>query len=205
MHRVGWWGIGAVSALIVGVMPVGAQVDSTRRDSVRAQVIAPVQVTVTGRAQALPRVPWAVGTQTLRDLRRGQATIGIDEALANIPGVVIANRYNAAVDQRLSIRGAGSRANFGVRGVKVLLDGIPQSLPDGQSQLTNIDLAAIARVEVLRGSASALYGNGSGGVLSFTTDLSAPDPLGVTARLLQGSFGLRKSQLRLSGRGGASL
>ena len=199
------WGIGAVSALLLGGTPAHAQVDSTQRDSVRVQRIAPVAVTVTGRAEALRRVPWAVGTQALRDLRRGQATIGIDEALANIPGVIIANRYNAAVDQRLSIRGAGSRANFGVRGVKVLLDGIPQSLPDGQSQLTNIDLAAIGRVEVLRGSASALYGNGSGGVLSFTTDLSAPDPLGVTARWMQGAFGLRKSQVRVSGRGEATV
>jgi len=198
-------GIGAALALALFAIPLRGQVDSTRRDSLRAQPIAPIEVTVTGRALALPRVPWAVGTQDLRDLRRGQATLGIDEALGNIPGVVISNRYNAAVDQRLSIRGAGSRANFGVRGVKVLLDGIPQSLPDGQSQLTNIDLAAIGRVEVLRGSASALYGNGSGGVLSFTTDLSAPDPLGVTARALQGSFGLQKSQVRLSGRGGATV
>ena len=215
MRRAVRQGVGAVLALITLVVPAEGQLDTTRRtaaprdtvprDTVRAQVIAPMQVTVTGRVQALPRVPWAVGTQALRDLRRGQATIGIDEALANIPGVVIANRYNAAVDQRLSIRGAGSRANFGVRGVKVLLDGIPQSLPDGQSQLTNIDLAAIGRVEVLRGSASALYGNGSGGVLSFTTDRSAPDPLGVTARWLQGSFGLRKSQLRLRGRGDATV
>ncbi|MGA1309506.1 MAG: TonB-dependent receptor family protein [Gemmatimonadaceae bacterium] len=213
MRSGGRRGIGAVIALVGLLLPAStplpaqwsAPIDSTRRDSLRAQVIAPVQVTVTGRAQPLPRLPWAVGTQELRDLRRGQATLGIDEALANIPGVVIANRYNAAVDQRLSIRGAGSRANFGVRGVKVLLDGIPQSLPDGQSQLTNIDLAAIGRVEVLRGSASALYGNGSGGVLSFTTDLSAPDPLGATVRVLQGAFGLRKSQLRLSGRGAATV
>lgn len=58
--------------------------------------------------------------------------------------------------------------------MKVLLDGIPQSLPDGQSQLTNVDLAAIGSVEVLRGSASSLYGNGSGGVIAFTTDLSSP-------------------------------
>ena len=77
-----------------------------------------------------------------------------------------------------------------MRGVKVLLDGVPQSLPDGQSQLTNIDLAAIGRVEVLRGSASSLYGNGSGGVISFTSDLSAPDPIGASTRYLRGSFGL---------------
>src|SRR5690606_26558946 len=130
---------------------------------------------------------------------------GIDEALANIPGVVVANRYNFALDQRVSIRGAGSRANFGLRGVKVLLDGIPQSLPDGQSQLTNVDLAAVGSVEVLRGSASSLYGNGSGGVIAFTTDLSAPTPLGLTLRHTAGSFGLQKSQVRVAGRAGGTL
>ncbi|MFM9014672.1 MAG: hypothetical protein ACKORK_14175, partial [Gemmatimonadota bacterium] len=107
MQRAVRHGVGAVLALITLVAPAEGQLDTTRRttaprvtvprdtvprDSVRAQVIAPMQVTVTGRVQALPRVPWAVGTQELRDLRRGQATIGIDEALANIPGVVIANR-----------------------------------------------------------------------------------------------------------------
>ena len=76
----------------------------------------------------------------------------LDEALADVPGVYVANRYNFSVDQRLSVRGAGARANFGVRGVRVLLDGVPQTLPDGQSQLTNVDLANLERVEVLRGN-----------------------------------------------------
>jgi iron complex outermembrane receptor protein len=156
-------------------------------------------------ASTADRLPWALGAQSTEQVRRAQATLGIDEALANIPGVVVSNRYNYALDQRLSIRGSGARANFGLRGVKVLLDGIPQSLPDGQSQLTNIDLGAVSRVEVLRGSASSLYGNGSGGVLSFTTDLSAPDPLGATIRQTSGSFGLQKTQVRLAGRRGASI
>lgn len=179
--------------------------DSSGRDSLAAQRLATQQVTVTRVSTEADRLPWALGAQDARALRRGQATVGIDEALANIPGVVVANRYNYALDQRLSIRGAGSRANFGLRGVKVLLDGVPQSLPDGQSQLTNVDLAAIGRVEVLRGSASSLYGNGSGGVLSFTTDLTAPDRLGASVRTMLGSFGLAKTQLRTSGRTGRAV
>ncbi len=179
--------------------------DSAAADSVRAQRLAAMRVSVTRGEATLDKVPWAVGTQRVEQIRRGQATVGIDEALANIPGVVVANRYNFALDQRVSIRGAGSRANFGLRGVKVLLDGIPQSLPDGQSQLTNVDLGAISAVEVLRGSASSLYGNGSGGVIAFTTDLSAPDPLGFTLRQTSGSFGLNKTQARLSGRAGNTL
>ena len=182
--------------------PDSTRADSTRADSARAQALGAVRVEVTRGDNALDRIAWAIGMQSTEQIRRAQATVGIDEALANIPGVVVANRYNFALDQRVSIRGAGSRANFGLRGVKVLLDGVPQSLPDGQSQLTNVDLAAIAKVEVLRGSASSLYGNGSGGVLSFTTDLSAPHPLNLTMRQTSGSFGLQKTQARVSGRAG---
>lgn len=181
------------------------QPDSIRADSARAQRLGTVRVEVARSATDLDRIAWAVGAQTAGDIQRGQATLGIDEALANIPGVVVSNRYNYAVDQRLSIRGAGSRANFGLRGVKVLLDGVPQSLPDGQSQLTNLDLAAIGRIEVLRGSASSLYGNGSGGVISFLTDMRAPDRLGISTRFTGGSFGTAKSQARLSGRHGATV
>jgi iron complex outermembrane receptor protein len=186
---------------------VGAQtpVDSTRRDTSATRLPSVrVEVTRSGPA-ASDRLPWAVGMQSTEQVRRAQPTLGIDEALANIPGVVVSNRYNYALDQRLSIRGAGARANFGLRGVKVLLDGVPQSLPDGQSQLTNIDLGAISRVEVLRGSASSLYGNGSGGVISFTTDLSVPHALAATVRQTSGSFGLQKTQVRLAGRNGSSV
>ncbi len=184
--------------------PVAAQgsaADSVvRADSARR--VSAVRVTVTRGNAPADVAPWAVGVVTKEQLREGRATLGVDEALAGIPGVVVSNRYNYSVDQRLSIRGAGARANFGMRGVKVLLDGVPQSLPDGQSQLTNIDLGDIARVEVLRGSASSLYGNGSGGVIAFTTDLSAPDPFATTLRTTTGSFGLRKWQSRTAGRVG---
>jgi len=199
----------ALLALVPSARPAAAQgtppADSAAADSARAQALATVRVDVTRGEGALDRITWAVGSQSTRDLRRGQPTLGIDEALNNIPGVLVSNRYNYAQDQRLSIRGAGSRANFGLRGIKVLLDGIPQSLPDGQSQLTNIDLAAIGRVEVLRGSASSLYGNGSGGVLSFETDLTAPERLGATMRAMGGAFGTAKTFARVSGRAGASV
>ena len=149
----------------------GARPDSVA-DSARA--LGQVRVTVTrDGGTTLQRAPWAVAVQDTRAIRGPQATLGIDEALNNVPGVMVANRYNYSVDQRVSIRGAGARANFGIRGVKVLVDGVPQSLPDGQNQLTNVDLASVSRVEVLRGSASSLYGNGSGGVIAFETDRSA--------------------------------
>jgi outer membrane receptor protein involved in Fe transport/serine/threonine protein kinase len=178
--------------------------DSARagRDSA-AQRLAGVRVSVTRAEETAQRAPWAVGVQDKSDIQLGQATLGIDEALNDIPGVYVANRYNYSLDQRLSIRGAGSRANFGVRGVKVLIDGVPQSLPDGQNQLNNLELGDVSRVEVLRGSASSLYGNGSGGVISFTTDMSAPDPLDQSLRVEGGSFGTTKWLSRTSGRAGS--
>jgi iron complex outermembrane receptor protein len=141
------------------------------------------------------------------DLVRGQPTLGIDEALNNLPGVVVANRYNFSLDQRISIRGFGSRSNFGVRGLKVLVDGVPQTLPDGQSQLTNVDFADLERAEVLRGASSSLYGNASGGVISFQTERAAPGPFAQRVRI-QGGDGKRpgdgfyKWQSWTSGRSG---
>ena len=188
----------------LGAAPLHAQIP-TPRDTAQvdtAGVLLPeLTVTVTRTAEPLSRVPAAVGVLGRTELRRGQATLGIDEALNNIPGVYVANRYNFSLDQRLSIRGFGSRANFGTRGVKILLDGIPQTLPDGQSQLTNLELANIGRVEVLRGSSSSLYGNASGGVIAFQTEPPGAEPFGQTIRVEGGSFGLLKVQSRTSGRG----
>ena len=157
----------ALSVLLAG--PATAQVptatDSARTDSAKATKLPEISVTVTRSAEPLDRVPYAVGVLGRGDLQRGQPTIGLDEALSNLPGVVVANRYNFSLDQRISIRGAGSRSNFGVRGIKILLDGVPQTLPDGQSQLTNVEFGNIGRAEVLRGASSSLYGNASGGVV----------------------------------------
>jgi iron complex outermembrane receptor protein len=133
-----------------------------------------------------------VGVVDRAEIQRGQQTVGLDEALNNLPGVVVANRYNFSLDQRISIRGAGSRSNFGVRGLKVLLDGVPQTLPDGQSQLTNIDFANIDKAEVLRGASSSLYGNASGGVVAFSSEPAAPGPFAQRVRI-QGGTGQRDS------------
>ena len=180
-----------------------ARPDSTRPDSLRpAQQLQELEVTVTRSAEPMSRVPAAVSVVGQRDLRRGQPTIGLDEALNNVPGVYVANRYNFSLDQRLSIRGFGSRANFGTRGVKILLDGVPQTLPDGQSQLTNVEFGALERIEVLRGAASSMYGNASGGVISLQSEAADPGPFSQYARVEGGSFGLFKWQTRTSGRRG---
>lgn len=201
----------ALSSAVV-VAAAGAQEpvrpDTTVRDSAQVRELPELNVTVTRSAEPLQKVPYAVGTLNRGDLQRGQQTLGIDEALNNLPGVVVSNRYNFSLDQRISIRGFGSRSNFGVRGLKILLDGVPQTLPDGQSQLTNIDFATIDRAEVLRGASSSLYGNASGGVISFQTQQAAPGPFAQSVRV-QGGSGERdgddfyKWQTWTSGRSGS--
>lgn len=93
----------------------------------------------------------------------------LSEYLNYVPGVFIMNSNNYAQDERISIRGFGSRANFGVRGIKIYVDGLPETFVDGQSQLDNINLEIINQIEVLRGVNSSLYGNSSGGIISIST------------------------------------
>jgi len=169
------------------VAQVPVRPDTVVRDSSRAARLPEIEVTVTRTPEPLARVPYAVGVLDRKAIQRGQQTTGIDEALSNIPGVVVSNRYNFSLDQRISIRGFGSRSNFGVRGLKILLDGIPQTLPDGQSQLTNIDFADIDRAEVLKGASSSLYGNASGGVIALQTEGAAPEPFAQRVRVQAGS------------------
>ncbi|HUF36206.1 MAG TPA: TonB-dependent receptor [Gemmatimonadales bacterium] len=184
----------SLTILLIAAVPALAQVpagtDTTRRDSLRVTRLPEIDVTVTRTAEPLTRVPFAVSVLDRDALQRGQQTVGIDEALNSIPGVVVANRYNFSLDQRISIRGFGSRSNFGVRGLKIVLDGIPQTLPDGQSQLTNVDFADVARAEVLRGASSSLYGNASGGVIAFQTERAAQAPFAQRVRV-QGGSGAR--------------
>ena len=166
---------------------VAAPGDTAGRDTSRVAELPEIEVTVTRTPAPLRRVPYAVGVLDRTALQRGQPTVGLDEALNNIPGVVVANRYNFSLDQRISIRGFGARSNFGVRGVKILLDGIPQTLPDGQSQLSNVEFADLARAEVLRGASSSLYGNASGGVVAFQTEPAAQAPFAQRVRVQAGS------------------
>jgi iron complex outermembrane recepter protein len=164
--------------------------DTTARpaDSLKVYTLPPAVVSVTRANPPINRIPQAVQLVDKQDISRARPTWGLDEALVTVPGVYAANRYNFSLDQRISIRGFGARAAFAVRGVKVLVDGIPQTLPDGQGQLTNLELGDADRIEVLRGSASALFGNASGGVISIWTDPTAPQNIRQDVRVLFGTF-----------------
>lgn len=176
--------------------------DTARADTTRAARLAEVTVTVSRTPESLARITAAASVVTRDRIGGARATLGLDEALNGVPGVYVANRYNFSLDQRVTIRGFGSRAPFGTRGVKILLDGIPQTTPDGQSQFTNVELGAVDRIEVLRGSASALYGNAAGGVITLASAIPATDGTSAGARVETGSFGLLKWQTGFMARRG---
>jgi iron complex outermembrane recepter protein len=128
-------------------------------------------VVITGsvKDRVVGDAPYAISVVDRDELRSGGALVNLSEALARVPGLVVANRSNYAQDLQISSRGFGARAGFGVRGIRLLSDGIPASGPDGQGQVSQFDLAGAERVEVLRGPFSVLYGNSSGGVISLIT------------------------------------
>src|SRR5262249_26331652 len=130
-------------------------------------------VTVLRTTMDQSRAPYAVGVATRDQIQRGKPGFALDEALSGIPGVQVDNRFNYALGERISVRGFGRGSQFGVRGVRVLLDGIPMTLADGQTSLSNVDVSQLARAEVLRGPASAMYGNASGGVIQLQSDAAS--------------------------------
>ena len=161
---------------------------TTRADTLKVYTLPPAVVSVTRANPRINRIPQAVELLEKIDISRAKPTWGLDEALTTVPGVYAANRYNFSLDQRISIRGFGARSAFAVRGIKVIVDGIPQTLPDGQGQLTNLELGAADRMEVLRGSSSALFGNASGGVISIWTDPTPPQSVRQDVRVTCGTF-----------------
>jgi len=166
-----------------------------------AIVIEPVMVRVL-RSAIGAESPVSVSVVAGRELTRGAAGAFLEEALRAVPGVQIQNRFNFAVGERVAVRGFGPRAQFGVRGVRILVDGIPATLPDGQATIDHLDLAALGRVEVLRGPSSALYGNAAGGVIHFRTLDPALAASSVSLGTTSGSHGLLTLNGALSGRSG---
>jgi iron complex outermembrane receptor protein len=148
--------------------------------------------------RSLEQVPAAVTVVDEDDIQLGRQQLALDEALSQVPGLFMQNRYNFAQDLRLSIRGFGARAQFGIRGIKVLVDGIPETLPDGQGSVDSIDLGATSQIEVIRGPSSSLYGNASGGVISLTSEGGGSEPY-AQVRVSAGRYGFEKTQIKTGG------
>lgn len=142
--------------------------------------------------------PAAVSVVNGDDLRQSSAQVNLSENLGSVPGLQIQNRQNYAQDLQLSIRGFGSRSTYGVRGVRMYVDGIPATMPDGQGQTSAIDINSIGKVEVLRGPYSSLYGNASGGVVNIDT-ASGSQPTRLEAGTYFSSFNSWRNSVKASG------
>jgi iron complex outermembrane receptor protein len=171
--------------------------DTTRRDS--ATVLPPVVVSATRSARDPYAIPLAL-SRVERSRFAAGAGRGLDEALALVPGVLAQSRAGGT-DVRITIRGfgargAGDRSNAGTtRGIRILLDGFPETEPDGRTSLDGIDLASTHAIEVIRSNASAIWGNAAGGVINVST-MPPPDVRLLETDVAGGSFGLVRAAFR---------
>lgn len=146
-------------------------------------------------------LPVAVDVVDTQRIAGDQARVNASEALAAVPGINVQNRQNYAQDLQISSRGFGARSAFGVRGVRLVSDGIPASMPDGQGQVATFNLDRAERIEVMRGPMSAIYGNNAGGVIQmFTADGQGAPSLETT--FSAGSYGAWKADASLQGESG---
>ncbi|RRS04885.1 TonB-dependent receptor [Aquabacterium soli] len=174
----------------------------TGPDMGTAEALPEVVVSATRTPEDRRDVAASVDTVDAVTLRQMGPQINLSEALQRVPGLGVLNRQNYAQDLQISSRGFGARSTFGVRGVRLYADGIPATMPDGQGQSASFDLGSAERIEVLRGPASALYGNAAGGVVQVFTEDGPPSPE-LSLGLAIGPDGLRRQQLKLGGQSGA--
>ena len=183
---------GVLAAAAVAALQAGAQ-------PVTEVTLRPVVVTPTpGLAQAAFDTPASVDVIDGSVIHGAQLQVNLSETLVRAPGVVALNRQNYAQDLQISIRGYGARSTFGVRGLRLYVDGIPATAPDGQGQVSHFDLASAGRIEVLRGPFSSLYGNSAGGVIALFTADGGP---GQSAELATafGSDGVWRANAQVAG------
>lgn len=152
-----------------------------------------VVVTATRSAKKIIDIPYSV--VRINNMQyKYEKKVSIGDVLNIIPGVFLQSRYGNH-DVRISIRGFGSRSNSGIRGVRILLDGIPESEPDGQTRIEAIDFNSVGSIEIVKGNSSSLYTNAPGGVVNFINDINFPRTF-VTSFNDLGEFGLRRNGIK---------
>ncbi|HSD75430.1 MAG TPA: TonB-dependent receptor [Steroidobacteraceae bacterium] len=171
---------------------------ASAQEAQKAPAAGSMVVTATRTEKPVYDIPAAIDVVSGEELREHRANVDLSEGVGKIPGLVVNNRYNYAQDLQVSSRGFGARAAFGVRGVRLLQDGIPLTMPDGQGQTALFDLDGANRIEVLRGPFAALYGNSSGGVIHL---LSATEskPAQIQANASNTDEGTWRGAMRFSG------
>lgn len=182
-------------ALMVSALGLGAA-------QLQAQTLDSVVVSASRSEQRSFDAPAAIQSVDRDTIQEAGPQVNLSETLNRIPGLTILNRQNYAQDLQVSIRGFGARTAFGIRGVRLLIDGIPATTPDGQGQGSSISLPSTERIEVLRGPLAQLYGNSAGGVIqAFTRE--APDTPEFMYQYYAGSYGMRRNDWQYAGKTGS--
>lgn len=140
------------------------------------------------------KVPYSISVLDFKKIQKINQQLSLQEYIESVPGLFSLNANNYAQDLRISIRGFGARSAFGIRGIKIIVDGIPETTPDGQGQIDNIPIGLINKIEVLRGPSASFYGNAAGGVISINTIDSLSGKSNIV-RSLFGSYNLTSHQL----------
>lgn len=192
-----------IKRLLGTCVAVTISAGASAQDAQKVQPAGSMVVTATRTEKPVYDIPAAIDVVSGEELRTHRANVDLSEGVGKIPGIVVQNRYNYAQDLQVSSRGFGARAAFGVRGVRLLQDGIPLTMPDGQGQTALFDLDGANRIEVLRGPFAALYGNSSGGVIHL---LSANEdkPSQIQANASNTDEGTWRGAMRFSGELGST-
>jgi iron complex outermembrane receptor protein len=183
---------GAVFAVLAMLAPARAQ---------QAVTLPEVSVSATRIERDNLDLPLSIDSIERRTIREAGPQVNLSEALGRVPGIAVQNRQNYAQDLQISSRGFGARAAFGVRGIRLVADGIPATMPDGQGQAANFSLSSAQRIEVLRGPFSSLHGNAAGGVVQIFTAEAPPEPT-LLVDLSLGSHRSARAGLQYGGRHG---
>src|SRR5690349_10969730 len=164
-------------------------------------VLPEVSVSATRVERDSRDLPVSIDTVGQRAIREDNPQVNLSESLNRVPGVSVLNRQNYAQDLQISTRGFGARSTFGVRGVRLIADGIPASAPDGQGQAATFSLGSAERIEVMRGPFSGLYGNAAGGVIQIFTADGPREPT-LSGSVVGGSYDTWKLGTQLGGTSG---
>jgi len=192
----------SVCLFVVLSTPILAAEDEQRDRSNHSEAVQAndrISVTTSRLERDVLDTPLAVTSVGEDALQAGRQQLQLEEGLNRVPGVFFQNRYNFAQNQRIAIRGFGARSPFGIRGIRLLVDGFPETLPDGQAQVDGIDLESLTSAEILRGPSSALHGNASGGVISLQTEDGQGLEPSAEARATFGEFGFQRLGIRGGG------
>lgn len=151
-------------------------------------------IRVVGVRHSIDTLPGSASVLRGDALRDGQRQVNLSETLQRVPGMTALNRQNHAQDLQIQSRGFGARSTFGIRGIRMIVDGIPASAADGQGQAASFPLSSLDRIDVLRGPLALLYGNAAGGAIVGSTELRAK--AGIEADAWSGSRASRRLALR---------